>query len=244
MCDDNERFTFSVCLLLGHTFLFSERENFMKKLAAILITVLIAASTLVLSACGNSNSTTSTTSSASQETGTDDRTYEYTQAQKAYAELNKAADLCEKAMDVIYNSWYFAIYDGDDGDVFDFAQTAGLTYGEISDVLKSRYSSTDSIDYGNFNNTIMIAKEVLTKRGTYSKAQSCIDNAKTYLKEVTDKYADYTAYPTLKRYYSEVSSYLEFAKSPSGVFAQLRTTMDNYETNIRTYKNDLSFVLE
>ena len=84
----------------------------------------------------------------------------------------------------------------------------------------------------------------IANKNVYADAQSCIDNAKAYLKEVTNKYADYTAYPTLKLYYSEVSSYLEFAKSPSGSFSQLKTTIDNYETNIRTYENDLSFTLE
>ena len=108
----------------------------------------------------------------------------------------------------------------------------------------SGYKETDPIDYSSFQNTVNIAKYVLINRGVYSEAQACIENAKSYLKEVTEKYDDYTAYSTLQLYYSEVCSYLDFAKSPSGSFLQLRSIIENYETNIRTYKNQLSLKFE
>ena len=224
----------------------------MRKLFVLILAIALM---LLLVGCSNTTSEKSNeqkeneqeqqTNTSPTETDVDKQAYEFEQAQKAYVELNKAANLCENAMDVIYAAWHFAIYEGDDGDVFDLSKATGLTYKEISDVLSSwGYSTADPIDYGSFNNTVNIAKYALINRGVYSEAQACVDNAKQYLKEVTNKYADYTAYPTLKLYYSEVSSYLEFAKSPSGSFSQLKTTIDNYETNIRTYKNDLSFTLE
>ena len=215
-------------------------------LRQLIAMILIVATTLTVCSCNsNSNPSDDETDNSPQTTQTDNRAYEYEQAQKAYAELNKAATLCENAMDIIYAAWHFAIYEGKNGDEFDLADATGLTFGEIADVLESwGYSTTDPIDYGSFSNTVNIAKYALINRGIYSSAQTCVDNAKAYLKEVTNEYADYTSYPTLKLYYSEVSSYLEFAKSPSGSFSQLKTTIDNYETNIRTYKNDLSFTLE
>ena len=85
---------------------------------------------------------------------------------------------------------------------------------------------------------------VFKNNGTYTKAEELLASAKESLKSVTNDYSDYTGYPTLKSYYSEVSSYLEFAKSPSGSFSQLKTTIDNYETKMRTYKSDLSFIFD
>lgn len=235
---------FSVCSF-GYTLFYFRKEIRYEKLLALILTISL---TLCTVGCSNTPTKEEITNNSNEEDSNkeaDKKSYEYEQAQKAYAELNKAAALCEGAMNVIYAAWYFAIYEGDKGDEFDLSEATGLTYGEISDVLKSwGYSTADPIDYGSFNNTVMIAKYALIKRGVYSDAQACIDNAKTYLKEVTNEYADYTSYPTLKLYYSEVSSYLEFAQSPSGSFSQLKTTIDNYETKIRTYKNDLSFTLE
>ena len=204
----------------------------------------ILAALLILSLVGCSN-TTPQESNSLQE-----KEYEYEQAQKAYAELNKAANLCEDAMDVVYGAWYFAIYEAEMGvsnykNYDGFEARTGLKYSEIETAMQSLGLSYDKAYYlTEISYAVKIAQLCLINKNVYADAQSCIDNAKAYLKEVTDKYADYTAYPTLKLYYSEVSSYLEFAKSPSGSFSQLKTTIDNYETNIRTYKNDLSFTLE
>lgn len=182
--------------------------------------------------------------------GVSSQEHEYEQAQKAYEELNKASELCEQAMDTIYGAWYFAIYEAklgvSDYKNYDgFEAKTGLTYKEIESAMKSiGLDYDDSFMLTEFSYTVKIAQICLMNKNIYKDAHTCVDNAKAYLKEVTDKYADYTAYPTLKRYYSEVTSYLEFVEAPSGSFSQLKTTIDNYETNIRTYKNDLSFTLE
>ena len=176
--------------------------------------------------------------------------YEYEQAQKAYEELNNASELCMEAIDTIYGAWYFAIYEAELG-VSDyknydgFEAKTGLTYNEIESAMKSiGLSYDDSFMLTEFSYAVKIAQICLTNKNIYKNIHTHIENAKAYLKEVTDEYSDYTAYPTLKRYYSEITSYLEFIESPSGSFSQLKTTIDNYETNIRTYKNDLSFTLE
>ena len=62
------------------------------------------------------------------------------------------------------------------------------------------------------------------------------------LQELTKTYDDYSYYPKLKDYFAAVSSYVEFFKSPSGSFKQLSDTVNNYETNIRTYQSDVGFL--
>lgn len=218
----------------------------MKKLMASILTIILL---LTFLGCSFKPSQESTTSST-EETEEEKQAYEYQQAQLAYAELNKAATLCESAMDVVYGAWYFAIYEAEMG-VSDyknydgFEARTGLLYSEIETAMQSIGLSYDKSHYlTDISYAVKLAQLCLINKNVYADAQTCIENAKSYLKEVTDKYADYTSYPTLKLYYSEVSSYLEFAESPSGSFSQLKTTIDNYETNIRTYKNDLSFTLE
>lgn len=184
------------------------------------------------------------------ETEVDNQAYEYEQAQKAYAELNKAAELCVQAMDAIYGAWYFSIYEAKFGtsdykNYDGFEARTGIEYKEIEAAMSSIGLSYDQSYYlTEASYAVKIAQICLINRYTYSDAHAYIDNAKAYIKELTNEYADYTAYPTLKLYYSEISSYLEFIESPSGSFSQLQTTIDTYETNIRTYKNDLSFTLE
>jgi hypothetical protein len=59
-----------------------------------------------------------------------------------------------------------------------------------------------------------------------------------------NEYSDYTGYAVLKSYYSEIKAYYEFCGNPTGSFSQLKITVDKYETNLRNYKNDLSFIFE
>ena len=213
-----------------------------KKSLSILLVLCLILTTLV--GCNSNNETEEELNEA------DSKAYEYEQAQKAYAELNEAAELCEYAMDVVYGAWYFAMYDAESGSAdyknYDgFEKKTGLTYDEIEAAMASLgLSYDDSFYLTDFNYAVKIAQICLNNKNIYEDARAKVENAKKYLKEVTDTYADYTAYPTLKQYYSEVSSYLEFAENPSGSFSQLKTTIDNYETNIRTYKNDLSFTFE
>lgn len=170
-------------------------------------------------------------------------------ANDAYNDIVEAGDLCVEIMDAIYGAWYFAIYESDDYSGYRllnaFASEVGLDSSEISAAMTSLgISSTYYSILEDFSSAVIIVETVFKNNGTYTKAEELLASAKDSLKSVTNDYSDYTGYPTLKSYYSEVSSYLEFAQSPTGSFSQLKTTIDNYETNMRTYKNDLSFIFE
>ena len=178
----------------------------MKKLFSFML-----AAFLILSLVGCSNTTPQESNSLQEkeqeqpnDTEVDKQAYEYEQAQKAYAELNKAANLCEYAMDVVYGAWYFAIYEAEMGvsnykNYDGFEARTGLKYSEIETAMQSLGLSYDKSFYlTEISYAVKIAQLCLTNKNVYADAQSCIDNAKAYLKEVTNKYADYTAYPTLK----------------------------------------------
>ena len=95
-----------------------------------------------------------------------------------------------------------------------------------------------------FTYAVIIVEQAYINNGTVQRLNDALANAKNELKTMTQEYSDYSEYPNLKSYYSEVSSYAEFAQNPNGSFEQLKTTIETYEREIRTYKSDMSFVFE
>ena len=173
----------------------------------------------------------------------------YTCGKAVYKQLNLAADICIDMMDSIYAAWYFAIHEADD---YSFNAVRGLASktGFTEDALESAYedmggsASRLSDRLEDFNVAVAVIKQVYVNNGTVKRLDDALTSAKNELRTMTNEYSDYSEYPDLKSFYSEVSSYAEFAKNPSGSFSQLKTTIDNYETNIRTYKATLAFVFE
>lgn len=174
---------------------------------------------------------------------------QFESANSAYNDIVSASEICIDIMDSIYDAWYFAIYESDDYSgyslLYAFSNKVGFSTSEITDAMIALgLSSTSYYVLEEFNYTVHIVKQAYKNNGKYTEAENYLSSAKESLKSVTSEYSDYTGYPTLKSFYSEVSSYLEFASSPSGSFSQVKTTIDNYETRIRTFKNDLSFIFE
>ena len=201
-----------------------------KMIAIIAVAVIVIVAILAFALGGNNNV----------------KEAQFESANNAYNDIVSASEICIDIMDSIYGAWYFAIYKSDDyygtNGIEEFADATNLTYSDITNAMRSLVGTTSYSLLEDFNYAIYIVEEVYESKGLYAKAQNLLASAKDSLKSVTSEYSDYTGYPTLKSFYSEVSSYLEFAESPSGSFSQLKTTIDNYETNIRTYKSDLSFI--
>jgi len=190
----------------------------------------------------------------------DPKESEFAAANTAYSHLIQAHEVCSTAMGTIYNAWYFGIYEGNDYSasrinscMSSFASEIGvdteLVKRTVTTMLQDMGMSdpTDFQKYvlfSSFDLTIAIAQEILQSEGIYDIIDTHLAEAKDALKSVTNAYSDYTGYPALKSYYSEISAYLEFCKSPSGSFSQLSGTIDKYETNLRNYKNDLGFIFD
>lgn len=182
----------------------------------------------------------------------------YEQSQNAYEKLKGAQEQCEIVMDDIYESWRWGIYDYDEDMDADEAWRDLLDELLISDVDMENSSvdeegkGTGELMFGlyliindddsRWQVPLNIVQEAYVSNGTIERIQTMLDEAREALKSVSETNSDYEYYPTLKLYYSEVSSYFEFIKSPSGSFEQLRTTITDYENKIRTYSEDLSFV--
>ena len=166
----------------------------------------------------------------------------YENAKSAYEKLNEAAQLCIDGMDDIYGAWHWGIYKAKNaysGLVFyDLASaTPHFTSAELE---ATGYSET--LVKGDWNYAVFAVEKALTTRGDYDTVKTKMSEAQSILHELTTTYDDYTYYPKLKDYYAAVDSYVTFFLSPTGSFSQLADTVNNYETNIRTYQSDVGFL--
>lgn len=184
----------------------------------------------------------------------------YNNAKEAFEKLNDVADLCIKGMDDIYGAWYFGIYkasDSNGSNVYDNmaketphltsqelkdgadafgALSGGFTYDSVAYIMVSK-NIDDAWQY-----CLYITESAIALKGDYDTIEAEMEDAQRILQELTTTYDDYTYYPKLKDYYSAVSSYVEFFQSPSGSFKMLSDTVNNYESDIRTYQQDVGFL--
>lgn len=168
----------------------------------------------------------------------------YNNAKLAYQYLNEATDSCCEMMDSVYGAWHYGIYE-DDKSLYDFADTTHLSYSEIKSSLKSLGKKDDWIEYtAEFSDLVNLVSVVNTLNGKNTEVERKLEFAKNTLKSMTKKYSDYEYYPILKEYYSKVSSYYQFVYAPTGSFKQLADTVNDYENNLRTYKENLQFIFE
>ena len=89
--------------------------------------------------------------------------------------------------------------------------------------------------------TVMSAYAV---KGDVAIAQNALDEAKTMMRELSEKYSDYEHYPNLKGYYTTTSSFFTYCQSPTGNFEAMNTTITNYKNEARDYISDLDCIFE
>lgn len=166
----------------------------------------------------------------------------YENAKLAYEKLNEAAQLCIDGMDDVYGAWYWGIYkatDATSSTTFSnlAKETPHFTAKELEAVGLSAYTVKSDWQYA-----LLTVELALAARGDYDTVKTKMSEAQTLLQELTTTYDDYTYYPKLKDYYAAVDSYVTFFLEPTGSFNQLADTVNNYETNIRTYQSDVGFL--
>ena len=196
----------------------AKQQNSTKMIAIIAVVVVAIVAILTFALGGKSGGATNENSSGGATNENSVKEAQFESANSAYNDIVSASEICIEIMDSIYGAWHFAIYKSDDyygtSGIKAFADATNLTYSDIIDAFSSilGYSVTDSVAYSaleEFNCAVLIVEEVYKNKGSYSQAQILLDSAKESLKSVTSEYSDYTGYPTLKSFYSEVSSYLE-----------------------------------
>lgn len=128
-------------------------------------------------------------------------------------------------------------------------------WNELDDTEKGVYRATakgDDIGAFSFydNNDLLFSFCTQCVVGTYitngevEEVQKSLNEAKSLMKELSDKYSDYEHYPSLKGYYTTTKSYFDFCQNPTGSFNQLTDTVNNYSNEIRDYKADLDYIFE
>ena len=144
-----------------------------------------------------------------------------------------------------------------EGTAFALETTSGdkKDWNEIDDAEKDIYRAAVKDDdsavfsfYDNYNQFLSFC--IYCVIGTYitngeiEEAQKALDNAKSFMKELSEKYSDYEHYPNLKGYYATTKSFLDFCQSPTGSFNQLVDTINDYRNEARDYKADLDYIFE
>lgn len=232
----------------------------MKSVRKIILSLIALILICTLVSCDYSAGTQGTANSSGNTANASGNTKdsEIQAAQKAYGSLSEAHELIIEMMDAIGDGWRFAIYDAEDYTSYDscvlmLAVKTGLLVTELkkaTDEVANELGYSQPADIvklallRNFSVVVAIVQQVFTDNGKYDKVDELLSDAKTSIKSITKDYEDYTGYSTLKSYYSEISAYAEFCKEPTGSYQQLSTTRDNYETNLRNYKNELSLILD
>lgn len=127
----------------------------------------------------------------------------------------------------------------------------GWNWDEVDPETKKAYMAVE--DSGTYFLAVSLLADIKTfcvecVNGAYEvtgksdEALTALEEAKTLMKELGEKYADYEHYPNLKKIYTETASFLDFCINPTGSFDQLRETLNEYKNNVRDLSNDLEYI--
>lgn len=170
-------------------------------------------------------------------------------AKEAYKLLSDSSDVVESIGAGISGAWGYAIENSSDhtGTYYGLASVCGLSTEEVTAAF-DQYTKDDlrgmSISAGVLLSDFQDVLKVLINYGYesyFEQLDKDLASAKTLIQSV-DQSESY--YSDLVDYYTAVSNYLEFCKSPTGNYQSVGTTRNEYETTISTAKSKLSFYLE
>ncbi len=186
-----------------------------------------------------------------------------------YENINSAYELIEEYASDIYDAWLAGIYDDDEilEDGIDYLAgelsltkseleegliyaIASATNSDVSDITASQRN--DFIQDSNiifqvfedslFSFCVSVVNGAYEANGETERVQRLLDEAKTQMREMSEKYSDYEHYPALKGYYTTSSSFFDFCQNPTGSFDQMKTTVENYKSTARDYRSDLDYI--
>lgn len=223
----------------------------MKKLV---ISILALAMCISMTACGSGNKIAFETSKA------------------AYDNIAIAYETTEQFGSDIYEAWRMGIYNDDeiledgvsylakklsleeseltDGVCYAMAEVLGTDLSELSDDQKTTITSSSCkyvfkmMEDSLFSFCIKVVVGAYIVNGKIEETQNALDNAKTQMKELSEKYSDYEHYPNLKGYYTTTTSFFDFCQNPTGSFQQAINTINDYKNEARDYISDLDYIFE
>lgn len=193
----------------------------------------------------------------------------YVHSKEAYTQIQTTYEVAEDFSSDLYSAWKAGIYDKEEMSVEYLASITSLTEEEIYegicyaileiDNAGGYYSATNQeradaeyiVEYyfaiyeeSMFSACISVVSGAYELSGKISIAQESIESAASDIKAVSDIYSEYEHYSSLKGYYASVNAFLDFCINPTGSFIQFSDTINNYQTQARDYKSELSYIFE
>lgn len=193
-------------------------------------------------------------------------------SKKAYDNIDTAYEITEQFGEDIYEAWRLGIFDDDkvleDGvkylatelNLSEEEITEGIVYSLVSLTNDTTYEESSEDDKEELRKSanlyfVMLKDDLFTAcvmavTGAYSangkieEVQTALNEAKTQMKELSEKYSDYEHYPNLKGYYTTTSSFFDFCQNPTGSFEQVKETINKYRNEARDYSSDLDYIFE
>lgn len=227
------------------------KKNLSKVVSSLLITSVLS---LTLIGCGNEPSIKET--STVEETQVSETDTGLENAKEAYSLLKSSAKLTDSLGNGIVNTWGYCIdhCNDHDGTITEFAKASGLTTDEAESIYKEYYNYEVSL----IGETLAKAtsnpgyflddfQDVIPRLITYGYAtyiETLDDNLATAKSLIQSVDQSESYYSDLIDYYTAISNYLEFCKSPTGNYQSIGTTINDYNNNISTVESKLSFYLE
>lgn len=157
----------------------------------------------------------------------------------------------------IYEAWNLGVnhrssYDSD-SEFKDFADEMSIERKYIEQAIaellgKETFSSGDwsMMPYlyngSYFSAWVSIISKAYECSGQVAQIEAKLNDAMALMKELDNKYSDYTHYPTLKNYFTNTIAFLDFCRNPEGSFDQVVETFNTYRNNAREYFFDLNYV--
>ncbi len=186
------------------------------------------------------------------------------EAQNVYEEINEAYKSIKSYSNDIYKACKAGTYEGENITVDEFIKETDMTEEEMLDAIKDyfvyKFGEDEAEKLMNAADTEtslvllravesilgpgglgVIVQNVYESRGITKEIKDNLENAKVSLKEID---SDYEGYESLKSYYTTTASYFDFCENLTGTFDQMQDTINDYQSDVRKYTNDLEFLFD
>ena len=125
-----------------------------------------------------------------------------------------------------------------------------VTYESLSEENKKFFRDSTDV-YFELNKDDLVSSCIAIIIGTYKtngkieKIQTSLDDVKSQLKKLNEKYSDYKYNDDIQEYYTITRSFFNFCQEPYGFsFDQMKNTINDYKNKARDSKNNLDYIFD
>ena len=171
-------------------------------------------------------------------------------AEKTYADLSSAAELCKTVKTAVYGAWYFSVYEAENYGYEDilvhYTNRTGISGETIFEAanLMGYNEILVLFSFSDLNFTLTITYTALRLKGTTSDLESALKKAKLNLDAIAENFKEYEHYSNLKSLYVKIDAYSEKLLNPDSMnIFQLKEHIDKYESEITELLFKLDFLV-